>query len=179
MSSFSFVSPVARSELLNCRRSAQSRSQSASSVAISSVVGFRLAMRSRTLLISTPTVSSWPSKSTNKWALPAGTWVAPESCRAASSVKCSAISNEEGKKPRAKIFCTVAAASDILANEAEIVRREGGNGKSFRIISVVTPSIPSDPTNNPIKSKPVLFLWTRPPVRSTSPLANTISSPTT
>ena len=67
----------------------------------------------------------------------------------------------------------------MLANEADRVARAGGIGSSLTVISVTTPSIPSDPTNNPIKSNPVLFLCTRPPVRKISPLASTTSSPTT
>ena len=36
--------------------------------------------------------------------------------------------------------------------------RNGGKGKSFKVASVTTPSIPSEPTNNFVKSNPVLFL---------------------
>ena len=67
----------------------------------------------------------------------------------------------------------------MLGNEADNVARAGGNGSSFNVISVTTPSIPSEPTKSPTRLNPVLFLWTRPPVRSTSPLASTTSRPTT
>ena len=56
------------------------------------------------------------------------------------------------------LIFTVAAASLMLANEADNVARAGGSGRSFNVISVTTPSIPSEPTNKPIKLKPVLFL---------------------
>jgi 3-methyladenine DNA glycosylase/8-oxoguanine DNA glycosylase len=77
---------------------------------------------------------------------------------AASSVNLSAISSEDGKNPAAKICCTIAAASDMVSNDADKVTRAGGSGRSLTVISLTIPSIPSEPTNNPIKSKPVLFL---------------------
>ena len=47
---------------------------------------------------------------------------------------------------------------NIVLNDADKVARAGGSGRSFSVISVTIPSIPSDPTKRPIKSNPVLFL---------------------
>ena len=79
----------------------------------------------------------------------------------------------------AKIACTASAACAAVTNAADKVARAGGSGSKRSVTSVTTPSIPSEPTNRPTRSKPVLFLCTRPPIRRTSPLASTISSPIT
>ena len=55
----SLVKPVARSELLNCRRSAQSFSHSSSPVAISTALGFLAASKSRIAFASLRTLASW------------------------------------------------------------------------------------------------------------------------
>jgi hypothetical protein len=84
-----------------------------------------------------------------------------------------------GKKTGAKYFLhrTGRRAKSVKARGETCSR--GGSGSSRNVASVTTPSNPSDPTNNPIKSKPVLFLWVRPPVFRISPLASTTSRPMT
>ena len=54
-----------------------------------------------------------------------------------------------------------------------------GRGTSRTVAPVTTPSVPSDPTNNRVRSYPTTSFRVRPPVRTTSPEANTTSSPAT
>ena len=79
---------------------------------------------------------------------------------------------ERSPAPRSRRLWKVRKLAD---NDA----RAGGSGSRRSVASVTTPSRPSLPTNMPIRSKPVLFLCVRPPVRSTRPSASTTSSPST
>ena len=45
--------------------------------------------------------------------------------------------------------------------------------------SVMTPSVPSEPTSSPLKSYPADDLRARPPTSTTSPLGSTAVSPST
>ncbi len=81
--------------------------------------------------------------------------------------------------PATKMRCTAADAFFKVAKLAEMVARAGGCGSRRRVASVTIPSSPSDPTKSEMRSKPVLFLWVRLPVRRMSPLARTTSSPRT
>ena len=71
------------------------------------------------------------------------------------------------------------AAAAMESNPATSSAWKGGSGMSFSVASVTTPSRPSEPTNKPVKSNPVLFLWVRPPNRTMAPPARTTSRPRT
>ena len=47
---------------------------------------------------------------------------------------------------------TVSDAASIVANAAISVRFSSGSGVSLTVISVTSPSVPSEPTNTPVRS---------------------------
>ena len=64
-------------------------------------------------------------------------------------------------------------------NVAAAVNAASGAGRSASVASVTTPSVPSDPTINRVRSYPATPFADRRPVRTTSPDASTTSSPRT
>src|SRR6266849_3827553 len=74
---------------------------------------------------------------------------------------------------------TALAASKTERKSTSAVLTLLGKGKSCTVISVATPSVPSEPTNSPTRSYPAtpLIVWR--PTRRISPLGRTHSSPST
>jgi hypothetical protein len=74
---------------------------------------------------------------------------------------------------------TARPASTTSANVATTVATGGGSGRRRSVASVITPSVPSDPTNSRLRSYPATSLIVRPPRRSARPSARTTSRPST
>src|SRR5690606_8680056 len=91
----------------------------------------------------------------------------------------STSSNRLGVQPAALIAATAAPAAAVVSNTATRVRELAAAGRSASVISVITPRVPSEPTNSRVRSYPATPLAVRRPVRSTEPSANTTSSPST
>src|SRR4051794_6426385 len=85
-------------------------------------------------------------------------------------------SSSDGPTPEAMIRATAASAEVAEAQTAALVRAAPGAGRSARVTSGVTPSVPSDPTMSRVRSYPATPLAVRRPVRRTSPSASTTSS---
>src|SRR5206468_2989120 len=62
------------------------------------------------------------------------------------------------------------------ADERVGLRLAGGTGRRRRVAPTMTPRVPSDPTNRPVRSYPVTPLTVRCPVWIRSPSASTTSS---
>ena len=62
------------------------------------------------------------------------------------------ISIAPGTMPAAMIAETVSEAASIVSNAAINVRLSSGRGTSLTVISVTSPSVPSEPTNVPTRS---------------------------
>ena len=77
------------------------------------------------------------------------------------------------------ILDTDLAASSISSYKQSIVFFVSGFGINFNVASVMMPNVPSEPINNWVKLYPATSLANFPPVRITSPLAKTTSSPRT
>ena len=56
-------------------------------------------------------------------------------------------------------------------------RRPPGRARSRTLTSVITPSVPHEPTSSRVRSKPATFFTTRPPARTTAPVPSTNSMP--
>ena len=61
-------------------------------------------------------------------------------------------SSVAGMTPPATMAATVRVASPVVANVALSVARASGRGTSRNVASVITPSVPSDPTKRPTRS---------------------------
>ena len=70
-------------------------------------------------------------------------------------------------------------ASSRVSKAAEQAAAFSGFGLILRIISVTTPRVPSEPTNNRVKSYPDTHFIQLEPVRRISPSGRTTSSPST
>src|SRR5438874_378215 len=88
-------------------------------------------------------------------------------------------SSRLGRQPAAVIASTADPAAATVWNTATIVSDGSGAGRSLTVIFVITPSVPSEPTNRPVRSYPATPLAVRRPQVSTSPSASTTSSPST
>ena len=56
---------------------------------------------------------------------------------------------------------------------------DAGMGSRASVISVITASVPSDPVSSRVRSYPATSFHSRPPVRITSPVGSTASTPRT
>jgi hypothetical protein len=74
---------------------------------------------------------------------------------------------------------TVSTAPLIESNEQTAAETASGMGCSRSVTSVMTPSVPSDPTNNRVKSYPAADFRARVPVVTTRPSAITTVRPKT
>ena len=74
---------------------------------------------------------------------------------------------------------TARTASSRSGKEHTAAAIASGTGWRRSVISVITPSVPSEPTRRPVRSYPADDFLARPPVRTTSPLASTATSETT
>ena len=79
----------------------------------------------------------------------------------------------------AKIAFTASAASSSVRKVAVMVRTASGLGTTLITALVITPSVPSDPTNSSVRLYPTTSLMHLEPVRTTSPVGSTTSSPMT
>ena len=106
----------------------------------------------------------------SKCASPGGNELAGRNCRAASRVKRSAISAAAGRNPAANMARIAFEAARMSRKPAESTARAGGKGNKRKVASLTMPNNPSEPTKRPTRSKPVLFLWVRPPHLTMAPL---------
>ncbi len=74
---------------------------------------------------------------------------------------------------------TASAAAWTEPNVATIVDAGGCGGRSRSVTSVMTPRVPSLPTNSLVSDSPATSLTRGPPSRTAVPSASTTSSPST
>ena len=77
---------------------------------------------------------------------------------------------------------TAMAPSMEAARPAKPTRTEleaSGRGMSLTVARVISPSLPSAPTNRRFRSRPTTSFWARPPMVSTLPPGITASTPST
>jgi hypothetical protein len=97
---------------------------------------------------------------------------------AARIERLSIISMAAGTIPAATIADTTAPASAVESKKATWVLTVSGTGMTRSVTLVVTPSVPSEPTNTPTRSSPG---WSSalPPSATSWPSASTTSRPVT
>ncbi len=74
---------------------------------------------------------------------------------------------------------TALEPSRVLRKKARIVATASGWGMSFKTAFVTIPSVPSDPTSILVRSYPTTPFTVDTPVRTSSPVPRTASSPNT
>ena len=74
---------------------------------------------------------------------------------------------------------TASAAASTEANVATNVHAGGGAGSRRKVNSVMTPRVPSEPTNSFVSDSPATSLRRGPPNRSAVPSASTTTMPST
>ena len=181
MSSFNFVRPVARRELLNSRRNAQSRF----TVCFSrrhhrARSAFLAASNSRSAAISLRTVSSCPSTSTSRCAFPGGT-----NRHAAIVPRClqgKGVGNFERRRQKScseNFLHGRGRLRHASANAADSVARAGGNGSNSKrnLSNHAKHSFRSDKEADQIETG--LVLMDASAGAKDSPLASTTSKPIT
>ena len=89
------------------------------------------------------------------------------------------ISSSIAGRSVAVIATTASAAASTVANVATSVADGGGAGSSRRVSSVITPRVPSEPTNSLVSDSPATSFSRGPPSRSAVPSARTTSMPST
>ena len=77
------------------------------------------------------------------------------------------------------IVTTACAAASTESNVATTVLATCCGGSSRRVTSVITPSVPSLPTNSLVSDSPATSLRRGPPRRTAVPSASTTCSPST
>ena len=77
------------------------------------------------------------------------------------------------------VWITARTAASIESNAQTAADTASGCPKRRTVTSVMTPSVPSDPTKRRVRSYPADDLRARPPVRMTRPSASTTVKPST
>lgn len=129
-------------------------------------------IRSASASPSAPGVSIRPSSTTFASAESPMFFHASTAARQCRSTSSSA----EGMIPAAVTALTAAPASTTESKYPATVRSRGREGRSRTVISVMTPSVPSEPTISPARSYPATPLAVLRPTRTSSPRPLTISS---
>ncbi len=124
---------------------------------------------------ASPPASDW---ATSIAAASSGRSIRFQAFTAASDAR-SMNSSMLGSRPHATTRDTASAAAGAEANRAATVRGAWAAGRSDRVASVITPSVPSLPMNSLVRSYPATPFAVRRPVRRTSPEASTTSRPST
>ena len=81
-------------------------------------------------------------------------------------------SRAAGSSPPPRMATTVSTAASTVGNDASTALINVGTGTSFNVASVITPSVPSLPTNRCSKSYPDDCLTERDPTSISRPSAN-------
>mmetsp|Transcript_68634 Transcript_68634/g.138018 ORF Transcript_68634/g.138018 Transcript_68634/m.138018 type:complete len:224 (+) Transcript_68634:421-1092(+) len=122
-------------------------------------------------------VSPWNSK--NRWGASFMSGTSRAYALKAAMVVASRSSHLARGMPTWSIAAAALAAPSTESNRTTAAVTAEGRGCNFTWISVMTPSVPSDPTSRRVKSYPAEDLRARVPVRNTSPAAVTAVHPST
>ena len=133
---------------LTALRAAQSRCAWPGSVARCSCEAPARVMAPLAASVSAPTAAGSPSSSTISSAAASPPTSPPPARRTAASAASSRNSSAAGTMPAAVISATAAAARSMLVNIAASVERAFGAGTRRSSTSVITPSVPSEPTSS-------------------------------
>jgi hypothetical protein len=132
-----------------------------------------------TAAASASTSTTGPSSSTMSTAPAPGGYPQDTAASAAPIASASMISAAAGRSPAATIALTAAPACSMVWNAARIVHTASGERSSRTQILVAMPSVPSEPTNTPVRSYPGACAARPAPSRTSSPSAVHTSRPVT